>query len=103
MKLRNLFYATFAMTMVACTQENSFLSQDETGVLRTISSGSGKFASRSVVDSKWEQNDAIGVFMLKSDASSTYAENVKFTNNTAEANTKVTFTSETGITLVMIK
>lgn len=100
MKLRNLFYATFAMTMVACTQENSFLSQDETGVLRTISSGSGKFASRSVVDSKWEQNDAIGVFMLKSDASSTYAENVKFTNNTAEANTKVTFTSETGITLV---
>lgn len=100
MKLRNLFYATFAMTMVACSQENSFLSQDETGVLRTISSGSGKFASRSVVDSKWEQNDAIGVFMLKSDASSTYAENVKFTNNTAEANTKVTFTSETGITLV---
>ena len=100
MKLRNLFYAAFAMTMVACTQENSFLSQDETGVLRTISSGSGKFASRSVVDSKWEQNDAIGVFMLKSDASSTYAENVKFTNNTAEANTKVTFTSETGITLV---
>ena len=100
MKLRNLFYATFAMTMVACTQENSFLSQDETGVLRTISTGSGKFASRSVVDSKWEQNDAIGVFMLKSDASSTYAENVKFTNNTAEANTKVTFTSETGITLV---
>lgn len=100
MKLRNLLYATFAMTMVACSQENSFLSQDETGVLRTISSGSGKFASRSVVDSKWEQNDAIGVFMLKSDASSTYAENVKFTNNTAEANTKVTFTSETGITLV---
>lgn len=100
MKVRNLFYAAFAMTMVACTQENSFLSQDETGVLRTISSGSGKFASRSVVDSKWEQNDAIGVFMLKSDASSTYAENVKFTNNTAEANTKVTFTSETGITLV---
>lgn len=100
MKVRNLFYAAFAMTMVACTQENSFLSQDETGVLRTISSGSGKFASRSVVDSKWEQNDAIGVFMLKSDASSTYAENVKFTNNTAEANTKVTFTSEKGITLV---
>lgn len=100
MKLRNLLYATFAMTMVACSQENSFLSQDETGVLRTISSGSGKFASRSVVDSKWEQNDAIGVFMLKSDASSTYAENVKFTNNTEEANTKVTFTSETGITLV---
>lgn len=100
MKLRNLLYATFAMTMVACSQENSFLSQDETGVLRTISSGSGKFASRSVADSKWEPGDAIGVFMLKSDASSTYAGNVKFTNNTAEANTKVTFTSETGITLV---
>ena len=102
MKLRNLLYATFAMTMVACSQENSFLSQDETGVLRTISSGSGKFASRSVVDSKWEQGDAIGVFMLKSeDASSYYSQdNVKFINNETTANTKVTFTSETGITLV---
>ena len=101
MKLRNLFYATFAMTMVACTQENSFLSQDETGVLRTISSGSGKFASRSVVDSKWEQNDAIGVFMLKSSDRTSYGQdNVKFINNASEPNTKVTFTSETGITLV---
>ena len=101
MKLRNLFYATFAMTMVACSQENSFLSQDETGVLRTISSGSGKFASRSVVDSKWEQGDAIGVFMLKSEDASSYSQdNVKFINNETTANTKVTFTSETGITLV---
>lgn len=101
MKLRNLFYATFAMTMVACTQENGFLSQDETGVLRTISSGSGKFASRSVVDSKWEQNDAIGVFMLKSPDGTSYGQdNVKFVNNETEANTSVTFTSETGITLV---
>ena len=101
MKVRNLFYAAFAMTMVACTQENSFLSQDETGVLRTISSGSGKFASRSVVDSKWEQNDAIGVFMLKSTDGTSYSQdNVKFVNNQAEANTSVTFTSETGITLV---
>lgn len=101
MKLRNLFYATFAMTMVACTQENGFLSQDETGVLRTISSGSGKFASRSVVDSKWEQNDAIGVFMLKSPVGTSYdQDNVKFVNNETEANTSVTFTSETGITLV---
>ena len=101
MKLRNLFYATFAMTMVACSQENSFLSQDETGVLRTISSGSGKFASRSVVDSKWEQNDAIGVFMLKSSDRTSYGQdNVKFINNASEPNTKVTFTSETGITLV---
>ena len=102
MKLRNLLYATFAMTMVACSQENSFLSQDETGVLRTISSGSGKFASRSVVDSKWEQGDAIGVFMLKSEDASSYSsqDNVKFINNETTANTKVTFTSETGITLV---
>ena len=101
MKVRNLFYAAFVMTMVACTQENSFLSQDETGVLRTISSGSGKFASRSVVDSKWEQGDAIGVFMLKSEDASSYSQdNVKFINNETTANTKVTFTSETGITLV---
>lgn len=101
MKVRNLFYAAFAMTMVACSQENSFLSQDETGVLRTISSGSGKFASRSVVDSKWEQGDAIGVFMLKSEDASSYSQdNVKFINNETTANTKVTFTSETGITLV---
>lgn len=101
MKVRNLFYAAFAMTMVACTQENSFLSQDETGVLRTISSGSGKFASRSVVDSKWEPGDAIGVFMLKSSDGTSYSQdNVKFVNNETVANTSVTFTSETGITLV---
>ena len=101
MKVRNLFYAAFAMTMVACTQENSFLSQDETGVLRTISSGSGKFASRSVVDSKWEPGDAIGVFMLKSSDGASYSQdNVKFVNNETVANTSVTFTSETGITLV---
>lgn len=100
MKLRSLLYATFAMTMVACSQEESFLSQDETGILRTISSGSEKFSSRSVIDSKWEQNDAIGVFMMKSDASVSYAENVKFTNDATEANTTVTFTSSTGITLV---
>ena len=99
MKLRNLFYAAFAMTMVACSQEESFLSQNENGILKSISSGSDKFSSRSVVDSKWENGDAIGVFML-SDASSTLASNVKFTNNTAEASNKVTFTSETGITLV---
>ena len=100
MKLRNLFYAAFAMTMVACSQEESFLSQNENGILKSISSGSDKFSSRSVVDSKWENGDAIGVFMLKSDASSTLASNIKFTNNTAEASNKVTFTSETGITLV---
>ena len=99
MKLRNLFYAAFAMTMVACSQEESFLSQNENGILKSISSGSDKFSSRSVVDSKWENGDAIGVFML-SDASSTLASNIKFTNNTAEASNKVTFTSETGITLV---
>ena len=71
------------------------------GVLRTISSGSGKFASRSVVDSKWEPGDAIGVFMLKSSDGTSYSQdNVKFVNNETVANTSVTFTSETGITLV---
>ena len=66
MKLRYLFFAAAASTLAAACSEVDELASNALGEkkLETIQSGTDRFATRVSLDSKWEQGDAIGVYML---------------------------------------
>lgn len=104
MKLKSFFFCAAAGIMVAaCSNEvNEQLSTDNQRKLTTIYSGSDKFSTRSVSDSKWENGNQIGVYMVNSDGTqiNTESENVMFTTTLDASSTSATFTSTTGIPLL---
>lgn len=82
MKVKHLFFLSIGcMLAAACSEVNEEFEANNSKVLTTIYSGNSTFATRSVMDSKWEANDEIGVFMLYNDGTQINAamENIGFT------------------------
>ena len=65
MKLRYLFFAAAASTLVAaCSEVDELASNSSQKTLETIQSGTDNFTTRVNLNSEWEAGDAIGVYML---------------------------------------
>lgn len=89
------------MLAAACSEADEQLSASQSNQLTTIYSGNGRFTTRAVADSKWENGDQIGVFMSNEDGTTLYASNVQFSTTLTEASATAKFNAVNGgITLV---
>lgn len=89
------------MLAAACSEADEQLSASQSNQLTTIYSGNGRFTTRAVADSKWENGDQIGVFMSNEDGTILHASNVQFSTTLTEASATAKFTAVgDGITLV---
>ena len=100
MKLRYLFFAAAASTLAAACSEVDELASNALGEkkLETIQSGTDRFATRVSLDSKWEQGDAIGVYMLDAETDNirNSAMNIQYNADLQETSATTNFVAADG-------
>ena len=100
MKLRYLFFAAAASTLAAACSEVDELASNALGEkkLETIQSGTDRFATRVSLDSKWEQGDAIGVYMLDAETDNirNSAMNIQYNADLQETSATTNFVADDG-------